>query len=81
MRHLFDDTAAKKAINLNINSDLLNKARELNINLSVTLERAFENELRKAEETSWRETNKKAIDELNKLADKNGLFSDAHRGF
>ena len=81
MRHLYDDTASKKATNLSINSDLLTKARKLNINLSATLEHALEEELRKAEQASWREENKQAIDELNKLADKNGLFSDAYRKF
>jgi antitoxin CcdA len=81
MRHLYDDSAAKKATNLSINSDLLSKARKLNINLSATLEHALEDELRKAEQANWRKANKKAIDELNALADKNGLFSDAFREF
>jgi antitoxin CcdA len=81
VRHLFDDTASKKATNLSINSDLLARARNLNINLSATLEHALENELRKAERDNWRESNKKAIDELNRLADKNGLFSDSYRNF
>ena len=81
MQHLFDDKASKKATNLSINSDLLAKSRKLNINLSATLEHILEDKLRKAEQANWRKTNKKAIDELNKLADKNGLFSDAFRVF
>lgn len=81
MPHLFDENASKKATNLSINSDLLSKARKLNINLSATLEHALEDELRKAERNNWLKDNKKAIDELNKLADKNGLFSDAFRDF
>lgn len=81
MRNLYDDTATKKATNLSVNSDLLTKARKLNINLSATLERALEDELRNAEQESWRKNNRKAIDELNKLADQHGLFSDAYRKF
>jgi antitoxin CcdA len=81
MPRLFDENASKKATNLSINSDLLSKARKLNINLSATLEHALENELRKTERANWLKDNKKAIDELNKLADKNGLFSDAYRDF
>ncbi|MCB2261470.1 MAG: type II toxin-antitoxin system CcdA family antitoxin [Candidatus Thiosymbion ectosymbiont of Robbea hypermnestra] len=81
MHHSYDDTASKEATNLSINSELLAKARKLNINLSATLEHVLEDELRKAEQANWRETNKKAIDELNKSADKNGLFSDAYRDF
>jgi antitoxin CcdA len=79
MQYIFDNTAPKKATNLSINSDLLAKARKLNINLSATLEHILEEKLRKAEQTNWRKNNKKAIDELNKHADKNGLFSDAYR--
>jgi len=79
MQHLFDIAASKKATNLSINSDLLVKSRKLNINLSATLEHALKNELQKAEQASWYQTNKKAIDELNKLTDNNGLFSDAYR--
>lgn len=81
MRHLYDDTAVKKATNLSINSDLLARARDLNINLSATLEQALEAELRKVERESWQKNNKQAIDELNKLADTHGLFSDAYRKF
>lgn len=79
MPQLFDESASKKPTNLSINSDLLSKARKLSINLSATLEHALELELRKAERENWLKNNKDAIDELNKLAEKNGLFSDAFR--
>ncbi|NOY61721.1 MAG: type II toxin-antitoxin system CcdA family antitoxin [Gammaproteobacteria bacterium] len=81
MPQLFDESASKKATNLSINSDLLLKARKLKINLSATLEHALANELRKYERDNWLKDNKKAIEELNKLVDKSGLFSDAYRGF
>ncbi len=81
MQYLFDNTASKKATNLSINSDLLAKSRKLNINLSATLEHVLEDKLRKAEQANWHKTNKKAIDELNKHTDKNGLFSDSYRVF
>lgn len=81
MLQLFDESASKKATNLSINSDLLSRARKLNINLSATLEHALEGELRKSERESWLKDNKNAIGELNELANKNGLFSDAYRKF
>ncbi len=81
MPRLFDENASKKAANLSINSDLLSRSRKLKINLSATLEHALETELRQAERNSWLKNNKKAIDALNELADKNGLFSDAWRDF
>ncbi len=81
MSRIFDESAAKKATNLSINSDLLSKARKQKINLSATLEHALENELRKIERDNWLKKNKKAINKLNELAEKNGLFSDAYRSF
>lgn len=81
MLQLFDESAAKKAANLSINSDLLSRARKLSINLSATLEHALEDELRRFERDNWLKNNKKSICELNDLADKNGLFSDAYRNF
>ena len=81
MLQLYDETASKKATNLSINSDLLSKARELKINLSATLERALADELRATERDKWLKNNKKAIDSLNELAERNGLFSDSYRNF
>ena len=47
MAELYDTAAPKKAANLSVNSDLLRRTRELNINLSATLERALKEELAK----------------------------------
>ena len=81
MQRVFDEKAAKKPTNLSVNSDLLSKARKQKINLSAMLEHALENELRKTERENWLKENKSAIDSLNKLVDKNGLFSDKYRKF
>jgi len=77
MQYLFNENAPKKATNLSINSDLLSKARSLKINLSATLEQALESEVRDFEKGHWLKENKKAIDALNELVDKHGLFSDS----
>ncbi|MCP4470854.1 MAG: type II toxin-antitoxin system CcdA family antitoxin [Gammaproteobacteria bacterium] len=79
MSHVFDSTAAKKPTNLSVNSDLLSRARKMNINLSATLEKALISELKAAEKDKWLRRNRKAISALNNLADKNGLFSDSYR--
>ena len=81
MRHIFNENAPKKATNLSINSDLLNKAKGLNVNLSATLESALESVVRSAEKEDWLKENKKAISSLNKLVDEHGLFSDSFREF
>ena len=73
MSRVFDSSAAKKPTNLTVNSDLLSRARKLNINLSATLEKALVAELKNAEKQSWLKKNKKAISALNNFSEKNGL--------
>ncbi len=45
MNQVYDIQAPKKATNLSINGDLLQKARKLKVNLSATLENAIEEKL------------------------------------
>lgn len=71
--------APKKSVNLSINSALLSEARSLKLNLSATLESALAVEVRKVERERWLESNRKAIDSANSLAEKSGLFSDLYR--
>lgn len=72
---------AKKATNLSVRTDLLEEARALGINLSQTLEKSLEAEVRKARESAWREENRAAIQAYNRCVEKHGLFSDRFRGF
>ena len=81
MRPVYDDTAPKKATNLSINSDLLRKARELDINLSSALEQALEQIVKRRICEQWLEENRAAIESYNEYVDKNGVFSDGVRGF
>lgn len=81
MQHIYDLNAPKKATNLTINSDLLAKARSLNINLSATLESALEAQVKLAERELWLKENKNAIEAINEFTEENGLFSDSFRGF
>ncbi|MES9941083.1 MAG: type II toxin-antitoxin system CcdA family antitoxin [Candidatus Thiodiazotropha sp. 6PLUC7] len=77
----YDSKAPKKATNLSINSDLLLKARAQKINLSATLERALAQQLRQSERKKWKSDNREAIEALNELVEKHGLFSDSFRDF
>ena len=81
MPQIYDVTASKKSANLSVNSDLLNKARGLKINLSATLEHALALKVKQAARKAWLRENKKALKTLNNLADENGLFSDSYRKF
>ncbi|MET4028264.1 antitoxin CcdA [Marinobacter sp. MBR-99] len=81
MAELYNTTAPKKAANLSINSDLLRKTRELNINLSATLERALKEELAKREAAQWVEENRAAIKSYNDFVEQHGCFGDEFRAF
>lgn len=81
MYKLYDRTAPKKATNLSVNSSLLAEAKNLKVNLSATLEKALEQELRETKRKSWLKENKQAINNCNHLTQKHGLFSDKFRAF
>ena len=81
MLALYDLNAPKKPTNLSINSDLLKKAKDLEINLSATLEQALISELKAKQAQQWLEHNKNAITAYNKSIDENGVFSDGLRSF
>jgi len=79
MQQIYDIYAPKKATNLSVNSDLLKKARGLKINLSATLEQALAMQVKRTAREAWLNENKDAIEALNELTEKNGLFSDSFR--
>ncbi len=79
MQHVYDVDAPKKPTNLSVNSDLLKKARGMKINLSATLEQALALQVQTTVRDLWLKDNKEAIEALNDLAEKNGLFSDSFR--
>ena len=81
MRPVYDDTAPKKATNLSINSDLLRKSRELDINLSSALEQALEQIVKRRLYETWLEENRAAIESYNEHVERHGVFSDGVRGF
>lgn len=81
MAELYNAAAPKKAANLSINSALLHKARELNINLSATLERALKEELSRCQATQWVEQNRTAIKSYNDFVEQHGCFGDEFREF
>lgn len=81
MSAIYDTQAPKKPTNVSINSDLLARARDLNINLSATLEQALAAQLRVERRGQWIRENAKAIDAYNRLVEAQGVFSDGVRQF
>lgn len=73
--------APKRATNLNLNGRLLDLAREMNINLSQTVDRLLAEEIRRRYREHWIERNKDAIAEYNARVEKEGTFSAEIRSF
>lgn len=81
MLPLYDNQAPKKATNLSINSDLLIRAKELDINLSAALEQALTQLLKQRQQEQWLAKNRDAIAAYNQEIERNGSFGDALRSF
>jgi antitoxin CcdA len=77
----YDREAAKKPTRLRVNSDLLEKARELGVDLASTLEEALSLEIQKRQGETWLEENREAIEAYNELVAQDGVFSSGLRGF
>ena len=73
--------AAKKSANLSINAELLQQAKQFNINLSQTLELQLIALVRQAKQSQWLAENRDALDEYNRRIVLNGPFSDGLRIF
>ena len=81
MQDFYDINAPKKATNLSLNSDLLQKARSLKVNLSATLEQALKDKLISIEAEKCKKENKAAIAAYNEFVAENGCLGDEYRNF
>lgn len=77
----YNPRAPKRAANLSVNGDLLKKAKELDINLSATLEQALAEALKQKQREQWLAENRKAIGAYNEHVEAHGVFSDELRSF
>lgn len=71
----------RKPTNVSVRVDLLQIAREDNINLSGMLETCLVNYSKKKREKEWLERNSKAISDINDFVEEYGLLSDERRLF
>lgn len=76
-----DSLAGKRPANLTISAKLLDRAKNLKINLSRTLEERLAQLVREAEAKEWLAANRKAIDAYNARVKRDGVWSDKLRGF
>jgi len=71
----------KRPANLSIRSDLLDKARQHEINLSRALEERLDELIRQKERDAWLERNRAAIEAYNERVERDGVFGDGLRTF
>jgi antitoxin CcdA len=74
-----DRSATKKPVNLSIDRDLLQQARELKVNLSKALEERLAEIVRAERARRWQEDNREAIEAHNRFVEKHGLFNDIRK--
>jgi antitoxin CcdA len=65
----------KRAVNLFVDTELLEEARRLRINLSETLESRLRTIVRAEREKRWLEDNKDAIASINSFIEQHGLLA------
>ena len=70
----------KRATNVSINQGLLEEAKAMDINLSATLEKALEVEVRLRRRERWLAENRDAIAGYNAWVAEHGVFSPMFRG-
>lgn len=71
----------KRATNVSVNQGLLEEAKALEINLSATLEKALEAEVRARRRAQWREDNREAMAAYNARIARDGLAGERARAF
>jgi antitoxin CcdA len=73
--------APKRAINLSLNSQVLDLAKEMGLNISQTVDQLLTAEVQRQYWARWQNDNAKAIAEYNARIEREGLFSDRVRTF
>ena len=73
--------APKRAVNLTLNSQVLEMAKALGLNISQTVDELLTEAVLKKYWEGWNERNKEAIAQYNERIAREGLFSDRYRTF
>lgn len=74
-------TPGKRAINLSLSSDVLDAARQLNINISQVCDQYLREVVRREQARQWREDHADFVAAYNATLEAEGLPLDEWRGF
>ncbi len=81
MEQVYNQNAPKKATNLSVNSDLLQQAKGLGINLSQVFEDRLAEIVKEHRRQQWLRQHGKDLEGYGEFLERGGLFSDAVRRF
>ncbi|MGU7785097.1 type II toxin-antitoxin system CcdA family antitoxin [Burkholderia sp. PU8-34] len=73
--------ATRKPTNVSLPSELLERAKELHVNISRASERGLREEVQEAEARAWAEAHADFIAEMNTRIERDGLPLEEHRMF
>ncbi len=68
--------ATKRAINLSLNSKVLEMAREMGLNISQTVDELLTEAVLQRYRAEWQVTNKEAIEQYNDRIARDGTFAE-----
>ncbi|HZE61018.1 MAG TPA: type II toxin-antitoxin system CcdA family antitoxin [Burkholderiales bacterium] len=71
----------KKATNLSVDEQLLERAKQLRLNLSQVLETGLVEAIRHHEAQEWLKRNRAALEAYNEHVERHGVFSEGVRSF
>ncbi|CAO3419711.1 type II toxin-antitoxin system CcdA family antitoxin [Azospirillum doebereinerae] len=77
----FDASAPKRATNVSLDSDLLEQAKALGINVSRACERGLAEQIAELRDKQWLEANREAIASSNACVEAQGLPLAKHRPY
>ena len=72
--HISDEVSKRRSINLTIREDILQEAKELNLNASRAAEHGIVQAIRDARTQAWLEENRRALSAHNKRVEENGTL-------
>lgn len=81
IRRQFDASAPKRPTNVSLNSDLLEQAKTLGINVSRACERGLAEQIAELRDKRWLEENREAIESSNAYVEAHGLPLAKHRPY
>lgn len=77
----YDGSAPKRATNVSLNSELLEQAKALGINVSRACERGLAEQIAELQDKRWLEENREALASSNAYVEANGLPLAKHRPY